>query len=349
MKKIGMFFWAFGFALLLGFPNGNTAEVSEGMKLYTRTNLTTKGKKIYYHNLRSSKGFILVGTAVEVKKVGEEKIKFMVLNNGMEYSLEAPSADFEKYFVKTKDELRLNDMSQETLREIENMNVKVGMTKAEVYISRGCPSYIGFGKKSWFHTFDQVMNSNTWYYNLSRRGIENIVRFKDGVVAAIQEPDARIYRERTELYEEKVEVAVTTPQPKEPGKVRIGVLTDLTARFDRKYFAHLKEVLGKREDCQLLKLSDPIRYDMLDVNEIRNLGRKYQIDMIISLRSTAWSTGDRFYTKLIDVSDQKVVKLDRMFLRSEHERRWEKMLVRKQIGPIEKMIDQISREKMKSK
>ena len=45
MKKIGMLSWAFGFVLLLGVAN---AEVSKGMKLYTRTNLKTKGKKIYY-------------------------------------------------------------------------------------------------------------------------------------------------------------------------------------------------------------------------------------------------------------------------------------------------------------
>ena len=345
MKKIGMLSWAFAFVLLLGVAN---AEVSKGMKLYTRTNLKTKGKKIYYHNLRSSKGFIPVGTAVKVRKVGEEYIKFKVLKNDREYSLEAPSTHFEKYFVLTREELELNDMSRKAIEQIENMNVKIGMTKAEVYISRGCPAYVGPGKKSWFYTFDQMMDSNTWYYNLSRRRIENLVRFRDGVVAAIEEPTTWIDRGKTGSHEKTVEVPVPTRQPAEPGKIRIGVLTKL----GKKYFTHLGEVLEKRPDCELLKLFDPMSYEQLDSDTARTLKQKYQIDMVICDRYiNQWSVGGLMvYTKLVDIYGQRLVKLDRINLgqRGFH-CGWEKKVVREQIGSIDKMINEIYRERTKSK
>jgi len=51
---------------------------------------------------------------------------------------------------------------------------------------------------------------------------------------------------------EEVEVTAISPQQEEIEKIRIMVLT----RLRREYFAHLEEVLEKREDCQLLQVSD---------------------------------------------------------------------------------------------
>ena len=68
---------------------------------------------------------------------------------------------------------------------MRKMKVKEGMSKAEVYISKGCPAFIGYGKKSWFYTYDQILESDEWYFNRNTRSTEMIVRFENGVVSKI--------------------------------------------------------------------------------------------------------------------------------------------------------------------
>lgn len=193
MKKVGIFFGVFVFFLLVVIADTNSGEISKGMKFYTRINLKAHLKNnntqtiiIYYHNMRSKKRLIPVGTAVEIKHVGKKYIRFKIIDSNKKYKLKALSAHFDKYFVKTKEELKLEDISKEVMQEIKNMNVKRGMTKNEVYISRGCPSYIAYGKKSWGRSLDQVMQSDTWYYNFNRRRIEMVVKFKDDIVVEIK-------------------------------------------------------------------------------------------------------------------------------------------------------------------
>lgn len=142
-------------------------------------------------------------------------------------------------------------------------------------------------------------------------------------------------------------MAVTTPQPEELEKVRIGVLTDLLTNRERDYFTHLKELLGKREDCQVLKLSDPINYDTVDADAAESLKQKYQIDMIICVKFfDQYALGGLMvYTKLVDISGQRLVKLKRINLgRRGFAYGWEKKSLMKQIKPIEKMIDEIHRK-----
>lgn len=192
MKKVGMIFLVFVF-FIVGVTNASSAMISKGMKLYTKTNLKphvkdseTEISTIYYHNMRSKKRLVPVGTAVKIKYVGKKYINFKVIDTNAKYKLRALSVNFDKYFVKTKEELKLNDISKEVMQKIKDMNVKTGMTKGEVYISRGVPSYIAYGKKSWGHSLDQVMQSDTWYYNFNRRIIEMVVKFKDDIVVEIE-------------------------------------------------------------------------------------------------------------------------------------------------------------------
>ncbi len=148
-------------------------------------------------------------------------------------------------------------------------------------------------------------------------------------------------------------MAAKTPRPEEAEEVRIGVVTKL----ERKYFAHLKEVLGKRGDCELMEIIDPISYDKLNVDTARTLKQRYQIDMIVCVRQIAGygGIGTRAFTKII--SGERVMTLPPITIgfgtaASDPSRLhigWEKKLVSEQIGPMEKMIEEIYREKRKSK
>ena len=145
----------------------------------------------------------------------------------------------------------------------------------------------------------------------------------------------------------KQKLAVTIPQPKEHGRLRIGVLTKL----EKGYFAHLKEVLGKREDCQLLELRGPIDYEKVELKTARSLKQKFEIDMLICVKKVWTNVATTAHTKIIDISGQRLVQLKSVDIGVYDQRAygWEKKLVKQQIGSIEEMIDRIYREKRKSK
>ena len=158
MKKI------FGIALCTIFAvvlfSEHLLAVDKGEALFTRTNLKTHGKKIFFHNLSISLGFIPVGTNVIVKKVGKDSIRFQLVDNSKTYILTVLSEQHNKYFVKDIEEIGLENISNDVKLKIKEMAVAPGMTKKEVYISRGCPSYIAYGDKSWLYTLDQVMKKS---------------------------------------------------------------------------------------------------------------------------------------------------------------------------------------------
>jgi len=143
--------------------------------------------------------------------------------------------------------------------------------------------------------------------------------------------------------EERWEVIL--PEPTEPRKVRIGVLTELQKNLETEYFDHLKETLEKREDNQLLLLVGPFTYDRPHPEAIEGLKQKHQIDMIIYIGSKASSTGEVYWTGLVNTSNQEFVEVPTVYVKQENRYRWEKILVERQIKPIEEMIDEISREK----
>ncbi len=142
---------------------------------------------------------------------------------------------------------------------------------------------------------------------------------------------------------------VTLQAPAELKKVRIGVLTELQKNLERDYFNGLKEVLAKREDSELVLLLGPITYDPPYTEAIKSLRQKYQIDMIIYIGTKVYSTGDLYWTGLVDASKQKFVDIPTVYIPQENRYRWEKILLKKQLEPIEKMIDEISQEKAKPK
>lgn len=185
VKKIAILALCAMFAVAL-FSDASSAtymKALEGQKVFTRTNLRSQGSTIFFHNMSQSKGFIPVGTAVIITKVGKEYIKFEAIETGKKYTLRALSDYYDRYFVKDASEIGLKNINSKIMKHVENMEIVPGMTKEEAYISRGCPAFIGWGVKSWLSTLGEVMGSDTWYYNAGTSKIEMLVTFKNGVVA----------------------------------------------------------------------------------------------------------------------------------------------------------------------
>jgi len=179
---------AFITVLSSNFLLASDEEPFKGQRLYTRTNLMRDGKIIYFHNMRRSKGSFPVGTEVIITggTGWGNQIVFKLARNNWMYFLKVPPEEYKKYFVEDISEIGLQDLGDEALKNIKNMSIVPGMTKEEVYISRGCPAYIGYGVKSWGRTLSQVMESDTWYYHRTTMKKEMLVKFNSDVVAEIE-------------------------------------------------------------------------------------------------------------------------------------------------------------------
>jgi len=164
----------------------SNAEIFKGEALFTRSNLKTSGRVIFFHNMSSFKGFIPAGMAVTITAVGRNFIKFKVLESGKTYVIKEPSKYYAKYFAENLGEIGLERMNEETKKNIRNMSAEKGMTKEEVFTAKGCPAYIAYGEKSMHRSLDQIMNSDTWFYNVDSRARESIVTFENGVVSNVQ-------------------------------------------------------------------------------------------------------------------------------------------------------------------
>ena len=180
-------------------------------------------------------------------------------------------------------------------------------------------------------------------YATSRPGWEK--RLVSKQIGPIERMIDEISREKMRAGKSEERWEATLPQPSEPKKVRIGVLTELQKNLETEYFDHLKEALEKREDNQLLLLVGPFTYDRPHPEAIEGLKRKHQIDMIVYIGSKASSTGDVYWTGLVNTSNKEFVEAPTVYVKQENRYRWEEILVERQIKPIEKMIDEVSREK----
>jgi len=154
-----------------------------GKEAYTRTNLKANGAEIYFHNMEKiGKEIIPIGTAVVVTAESKKYIKFYVANDGKQYRLKVPASSYSKYFVEDSAPV-VNRYKKDA---IGDMRVSTGMTKQEVYMSRGCPAWIALGKKSYFYTLDQILDSDNWFYNRDKRKEEMVVHFENGIVSKIK-------------------------------------------------------------------------------------------------------------------------------------------------------------------
>ena len=168
-------------------PFIKASDVKIGNTLFTRSNLLVKGDTIYYHNMRILKKVIPVGTEVKVLNFSNHVLVFSQVDTNKMYRLLAETGYYDKYFVKNKEDIGLDKMSPSVLEDVKNMKLEKGMTKEEVLASYGCPAYIGWGDESLRHSVTEVLNSNTWYYNVNSRKRDCLVRFKNGAVETIEQ------------------------------------------------------------------------------------------------------------------------------------------------------------------
>jgi len=178
MKKISLF-------LLVAFlvTEVFNAVYAEGLKkddvLYARYGLRGEGNTIFYHNMSSCPIVIPLGTEVKVVGLNKDKITVQMVDDAKIYQILAFSNCWDKYFVRDKNEIGLESVSADKKISVKSSQVVEGMTKQEVYLSKGCPAYIGYAVKSYMHSFGEVMQSDVWYYNVNSRLKDAVITFKD--------------------------------------------------------------------------------------------------------------------------------------------------------------------------
>ena len=162
--------------------NAYAGALIKGDVVYTRSSLRAEGNKIFFHNMRSLRELIPVGTEAKITKCEGGIIGFNVIDTNKTYYVYANSEQWDKFFVKDRKEIGLDKFSPDAKAKVMNCEISNGMTKEEVYASKGCPAYIAWGKTTERNSLADIMRSDKWYYNISSRGHDVMVTFENGVV-----------------------------------------------------------------------------------------------------------------------------------------------------------------------
>ena len=157
------------------------AALEKGEAVYVRSNLRPEGSKMVWQNMSAMKGRIPIGTEVKIKAITGGVTTFVTVDTNKTYYAYINSGQLDKLFVKSKSDIGLENMSPDKRAMVENSEVAVGMTKGEVFASKGCPAYIAWGKTSESKSFDEIMQSDKWYYMTNSRGHDVMVTFSNGV------------------------------------------------------------------------------------------------------------------------------------------------------------------------
>ena len=162
---------------------------TKGDVAYARSNLRAKLGTIYWHSMSSSPIVIPVGDEVRIGGIMTQyrSLEIVTIKTKEHYDVDCSSKLWDKYFVKDKKDIGLEGLSSDKKNQIENGMVVVGMTKAEVYASKGCPAYSAWGIKSINKSFPEIMQSDKWYYMRNQRGKDVMVTFQNGNVVKIGE------------------------------------------------------------------------------------------------------------------------------------------------------------------
>lgn len=181
----------FSFAAKLAKVEGvkidETEDIEEGGKYYTRCNLAyDRKRKVYWHNMSLLEDRLAPETEIIIKNATPKGIVFYLANDeDSKYVIATPPKKWNKFFVKSKDQIGLNRISKKAKANLVKAKVAVGMTKKEVLIVRGCPAYSAFGKNTYRESLEDILESNSWYYSLNKRINEYIVKFEKGKVSRI--------------------------------------------------------------------------------------------------------------------------------------------------------------------
>jgi len=184
------------------------AAYAEGVKkddvLFARYGLRGDGNTIYFHNMKRSPIIIPIGTEVKVISVSKEKIVVQRVDNSKQYKVLAFSDFWDKFFVRNRNEIGLESVSADKRTVVDNNQVVEGMTKQEVYLSKGCPAYIGYGVKSNIHPLEEVMKSDIWYYNSNSRMKDAVITFENGHVTGMVDRATKV-KQKMDAIKEKNE------------------------------------------------------------------------------------------------------------------------------------------------
>lgn len=158
--------------------------LKRGDVVYARSNLRAQTSgEILWHNMRSFRGLCPVSTEVKITQGAGNVIMFVTTDTKKGYVLFAADCNqWDKFFVKDKNEIGLDKFSPDIKAKVMNCEVANGMTKEEVYASKGCPAYRAWGEKTFKIPFNEIMKSDKWYYMTNRHGHDVMVTFANGVV-----------------------------------------------------------------------------------------------------------------------------------------------------------------------
>jgi len=184
MKKLAVVLLAIVCCVVLA-DSVYAVALQKGETVYVRSNLHVDGNTIFWHNMSIFRRIIPVGTPVKIEKSVGGRIVFNTPDSNKTYRVVADSKQWDKFFVKNKSEIGLDTVSPGKKGEIDKGKVSIGMTKQEVYASRGCPAYLAWGKTTEQSSFDSIMKSDKWYYMTNSRGHDLMVTFQNGNVVKI--------------------------------------------------------------------------------------------------------------------------------------------------------------------
>jgi hypothetical protein len=165
--------------------NAYCAVLQKGENVFTRSNLRAEKRILFWHNFASAPEVIPAGTEVKIVSCKGQGIVFTKGDGENKYKLVANAMQWDKYFVKDKNEIKLESFFSTKKDQISKSEIAVGMTKEEVYTAKGCPAYIAYGAKSYDRPLSDIMKSDTWYYMKDSRRHEKLVKFEKNVVASI--------------------------------------------------------------------------------------------------------------------------------------------------------------------
>ena len=184
MRKLGLVVLVFFYCLSF-VHNACASTLQKGETAYARSNLRLDANVIWWHNMSAFQVKVPVGTEVKITDCAGSTIAFVSKNTNKTLYVVAPSKLWDKYFVKDQKEIGLEKLSPDRKDQVEKCAVLNGMTKEEVYASKGCPAYNAWGNKTENISLNEIMQSDKWYYNSDTRRQDVMVTFLNGVVVKV--------------------------------------------------------------------------------------------------------------------------------------------------------------------
>jgi hypothetical protein len=190
IHKIALF--SLSVLLLAGCMSFQEAGIERGQTVFNRVSFrSVKGNTIYYANRIYGGILISAGTECTINDFTSGAIKFTA--NGDKYVLrqwligqgtEDARVSFEKFFLEDKEAIGLDKINPKFQKNISSGIVEVGMTKQEVLLSTGYPSYLGRRHRTRNETRERILAHSDWYYlKTGRRKI--LLRFKGEELAEV--------------------------------------------------------------------------------------------------------------------------------------------------------------------